>query len=112
MAKKPAIKTMKAATPLFATKEPAADEVVEEEAAEVVGEAGEEAVDAPLVGELAVGMAMEAVDPPAGLDPPVTPVPPAALDPEDEVTEPLTPMELNGTGLDVALGPVGLRPAE
>ena len=82
------------------------------------GEAGEEAVDAPLVGELAVGMAMEAVDPPAGLDPPVTPVPPAtlvplaALDPEDAVTEPLTPMELNGTGLGVALGPVGLRPAE
>ena len=42
---------MKAATPPFAAKEPAAD--VEE--AEVVGEAGEEAVDAPLVGELVMG---------------------------------------------------------
>jgi len=108
---------MKATLP-FATKEPAADEVVEEEAAEGVGEAGEEAVDAPLVEELAAGMAMEAVDPSTALDPPMTPVPPAtpvpraALDPEDAVTEPVTPMELNGTGLGVALGPVGLRPTE
>ena len=36
IAKKPAIKLMKAATPPFAAKEPAADEVVEEET-EVVG---------------------------------------------------------------------------
>ena len=85
---------MKAATPPFATKEPAADEAVEEEAAEVVGEAGEGAgegaVDTPLVGELAVGMPMEAVDPPAALDPPVAPVSLAALNPEDAVTEPDT----------------------
>ena len=47
-------------------------------------EVGEEAVDARLVGELAVGMAMEAVDPP------VTAVPLAALDPDDAVTEPDT----------------------
>jgi len=57
---------MKAATLPFATKEPAADEVVEGEA--VVGEAGEEAVDAPLVRELAVEMVMDAVDPPATLE--------------------------------------------
>ena len=86
---------MKAATPPFATKEPAADEVVEEEAAEVVGEAGEEAVDAPLVG---------ALDLPAALVPPVTPVPPATLAP--------LATEVNGTGLGVALGPVALRPTE
>jgi len=45
IAKKPATMiTMMAATPPFATKEPAADEAVEEEAG-VVAEAGEEAVD-------------------------------------------------------------------
>ena len=48
---------------------------------------------------------MEAVNPPVSL-------PLAALDPEDAVTEPLTPMEVNGTGLGVAPGPVRLRPAE
>jgi hypothetical protein len=51
IAKKPAIKPMKAATPPFAAKEPAADEVVE---------------------ELAVGLPTEALDLPAALDPPVT----------------------------------------
>ena len=41
IAKKPAIKAMKATTPPFAAKEPAADEVVEAEA-KIVREAGEE----------------------------------------------------------------------
>src|SRR5208282_2035168 len=63
-----------------ATKEPAADEAVEE-VAEVVG--GEEAVVAPLV----VGFAM-------------------VLAPE----APAVPEEVNGIGLGVALGPVALRP--
>jgi len=38
IAKKPAIKAMKAATPPFTQKKPAADEVVEEEAGVVAGE--------------------------------------------------------------------------
>jgi len=103
---------MKAATPPFATTEPAADEEVEEEAA-VVAEEGEEAPDAPLVRELAVGT--EAIVPPVAVVPPVTPVgtatlvPLAALDPEDAETEALTLPEVNGTGLGVALGPVGVR---
>jgi len=119
IAKKPAIKAMKAATPPFATTEPAADEEVEEEAA-VVAEEGEEAPDAPLVRELAVGT--EALDPPMAVVPPMTPVTPvpvtpttlvplAALNAEDAATEALTLPEVNGTGLGVALGPVGLRPA-
>jgi len=72
---------MIAATPPFATKEPAADEAVElEEEAEVVGEAEEEAVIAPLV-ELA----------------------PEVLE------EPLAPDRVNGIALGVALAPVALR---
>ena len=78
---------MKAATPPFATKEPAAHEVAEEAA--VVREVEEEAVDARLVGNLP-WMAMEAVDPPVTPVPPATLVPLAALDPEDAVTEPDT----------------------
>ena len=82
---------MIAATPPFATNEPAADEVVEEEAG-VVAEAGEEAVVAPLV-ELA---------PAAPLAPAVPAVPVAPL-------APVVPERVNGIALGVALGPVALR---
>ena len=57
---------MMSATPPFATTEPAADEAVEEEAG-IVAEAGEEAVDPPLV----VGYSERdvlALDPPAAVD--------------------------------------------
>jgi len=120
-AKKPAIIAINAATPPFAVKEPAPDDVVDEEAAEVVGEAREEAVDAPLVAD-AVGMLVDAppvaLDAPVALVPPLTPAPPVTLvplaepDPEDVVTEALAPeVKVNGTGLGVALGPVRVVPA-
>ena len=79
---------MIAATPPFATKEPATDEAVEE-VAEVVGEAGEEAVLAPSVVGFAVVLA------PAALAEPQTPA---------------VPDRVNGILLTcVGLGPVALR---
>jgi hypothetical protein len=110
MAKKPATMATIAATPPFAAKEPAEDEVVEA-GAEVVGVAGVDAVVALLVDGAEPDPV--ALDPAATLDP-GTPVP-AALDvgtAPEAVTEPLAVVAVeNGIELGVALGPVGERPA-
>jgi hypothetical protein len=102
MAKKPATKAKIAATPPFATKESADDEVVED-AAEDVEVAGVDAVVALLVDD--------AEPDPVALDP-ARPVP-VVVDVDTVLEAPTEPMAVvaveNGIELGVALGPVGER---
>ena len=111
MAKKPAIIATMAATPLFLTKEVAAEEGVDEAlavlaAAEFVGTETVDGVgllEAPEVAGVALepevaGMALEAPDDEGDEDPLLVELEPAEL-----------AGVVNGTGLGVALGPVGAR---
>jgi len=105
VAKKPATIAMIAATPPFATKDPAADEGVDEEAA---------AGDAPLVEAPPVGLGVKTLDAPAPPPPPATVEPPAALGAAAGTVltgPPAAAAEVNGTGWGATLGPVGARPA-
>lgn len=103
MAKKPAITATIAATPPFATKELAGDEVVGEEAAEL---AAEEPVGPELVAltleALADGVDAEAPEDAEALDAP---------DATDDEAVPLAELggAVNGMELGVALAPVGER---